>query len=119
MILAVAVPFLNEGEHLPDFLGSLAAQTRTPERLLLVDDGSTDGSHEIAAEFVAAHPWAQVLRRPVRMFRPEADPELERLRREAVARFRPLLSVFAVGVTAWLALTLVALGTVVAHALVP
>jgi hypothetical protein len=61
----------------------------------------------------------QVLRRPVRMFRPEADPELERLRREAVARFRPLLSVFAVGVAAWLALTLVALGTVVAHALVP
>lgn len=66
MILAVAVPFLNEREFLPDFLGSLAAQTRTPDRLLLVDDGSTDGSHDVAAEFAAAHPWARVLQRPPR-----------------------------------------------------
>jgi glycosyltransferase involved in cell wall biosynthesis len=66
VILAVAVPFLNERELLPDFLGSLAAQTRPPDRLLLVDDGSTDGSHEVAAEFAAEHPWARALRRPPR-----------------------------------------------------
>jgi biofilm PGA synthesis N-glycosyltransferase PgaC len=64
VILAVCVPFLNEREHLPDFLASLAAQTRLPNRLLLVDDGSTDGSHEVAAEFADAHEWAQLLRRP-------------------------------------------------------
>lgn len=73
MILAVGVPFLNEREHLPDFLASLAGQTRTPDRLLLVDDGSTDGSRDIAAEFAAAHDWAQLLRRP------ERAPERDRL----------------------------------------
>ena len=66
MIVAVAVPFLNEREHMPAFLDSLAAQTRPPDRLLLVDDGSTDGSHEPAAEFAARHEWALLLRRPPR-----------------------------------------------------
>jgi glycosyltransferase involved in cell wall biosynthesis len=73
MIVAVAVPFLNEREHLPAFLESLAAQTRPPDRALLVDDGSTDGSAELAERFAAEHPWAQALRRPPR------DPERDRL----------------------------------------
>lgn len=66
MIVAVAVPFLNEREHLPALLESLAAQTRPPDRLLLVDDGSTDGSAERAEKFAAEHAWASVLRRPPR-----------------------------------------------------
>jgi glycosyltransferase involved in cell wall biosynthesis len=66
VILAVCVPFLNEREHMPDFLASVAAQTRRPDRLLLVDDGSTDGSHEPAAEFAAEHEWARLVRRPAR-----------------------------------------------------
>jgi biofilm PGA synthesis N-glycosyltransferase PgaC len=73
MIVAVAVPFLNEAEHMPVLLESLAAQSRPPDRLLLVDDGSTDGSHEAAAEFAAAHDWARLLRRPPR------DAERDRL----------------------------------------
>ena len=66
MIVAVAVPFLNEREHIETFLDSLAGQTRLPDRLLLVDDGSTDGSHEPAARFAEEHAWARVLRRPPR-----------------------------------------------------
>jgi glycosyltransferase involved in cell wall biosynthesis len=66
VILAVCVPFLNEREYLPDFLASLAAQTLPPDRLLLVDDGSTDGSDGLAAEFAAGHEWAQLVRRPPR-----------------------------------------------------
>jgi glycosyltransferase involved in cell wall biosynthesis len=66
VILAVCVPFLNEREYLPEFLASLAAQTRQPDRLLLVDDGSTDGSHDVAAEFAGGHDWATLLRRPPR-----------------------------------------------------
>ena len=73
MILAVGVPFLNERDYLPDFLASLAAQTLLPDRLLLVDDGSTDGSHELAAEFAAGHEWAFLVRRPPR------PPERDRL----------------------------------------
>jgi hypothetical protein len=42
MRLAVIVPVLNEERHLGTFLTSIGAQTRQPERLLLVDDGSSD-----------------------------------------------------------------------------
>lgn len=60
------VSFLNEERYLPAMLASIAAQTRPPDRLLLVDDGSTDGSYAPAAEFAARHAYAEVLRRPPR-----------------------------------------------------
>ena len=66
LAIVVAVCFLDEEEHLPRLLDSLAAQTRLPARLLLVDDGSTDGSQRLATKFAEAHPWATVLRRPPR-----------------------------------------------------
>src|SRR5437867_2259049 len=62
LTLAAAVIFLNEQELLPRMLASLERQQRLPELLLLVDDGSRDGSHEIATAFAAAHPYARVLR---------------------------------------------------------
>lgn len=51
---------------LPTFLGSIEAQTRPPSRLLLVDDGSRDGSAELAEAFARGHAFATVLRRPLR-----------------------------------------------------
>jgi hypothetical protein len=66
MRILVVVPFLNEARFLPRFRGSVAAQTRLPDRLVLVDDGSTDGSFRIAAEFAARHSYATALRRPPR-----------------------------------------------------
>ena len=64
--LAVVVSFLNEERYLPTFLASVAAQTRPPDELLLVDDGSTDASAAIADQFAAEHPYARALRRPRR-----------------------------------------------------
>jgi biofilm PGA synthesis N-glycosyltransferase PgaC len=64
--LTVIVPFLDEADHLPRMLHSLAAQERRPDELVLVDDGSEDGSARIAAAFAAAHDWAHVERRPAR-----------------------------------------------------
>lgn len=63
-ILAI-VPFLDEEALLPAFLESVEAQTRRPDRLVLVDDGSTDASFEIAREFAGRHGWAAALRRGV------------------------------------------------------
>jgi poly-beta-1,6-N-acetyl-D-glucosamine synthase len=66
MHIVVISPFLNEAPHLPAFLDSLERQTRRPDLLLLVDDGSTDDSYRIAAEFADQHSWARALRRPQR-----------------------------------------------------
>lgn len=65
--LTVIVPFLNEARYLPRFLASLERQTRPPDRLVLVDDGSTDGSGALAAAFAAEHDFSRVLRRPERL----------------------------------------------------
>jgi biofilm PGA synthesis N-glycosyltransferase PgaC len=64
--IAIVVPFLNEEAHLGAVVSSIERQSRPPERLLLVDDGSDDGSGEIAARFAAEHPYARVLQRPPR-----------------------------------------------------
>jgi biofilm PGA synthesis N-glycosyltransferase PgaC len=73
MRMVLVVPFLDEEGNLPVLLASLAAQTRLPEQLLLVDDGSRDRSPELATAFAAAHPWAEVRQRPLR------DPGRDRL----------------------------------------
>jgi biofilm PGA synthesis N-glycosyltransferase PgaC len=62
--MAIVVPFLDEERHLGELLASMARQTRTPEQLLLVDDGSSDGSRALAEAFARRHPWAAVAHRP-------------------------------------------------------
>ena len=64
--IAIVVPFLNEETHLPHLLASLEAQSRLPDRLLLVDDGSRDGSTAAAEAFARRHDWATVVQRPRR-----------------------------------------------------
>jgi len=71
-VLIVVVPFFNEERFLPSLLASIAGQTRPPDRLLLVDDGSTDDSPRIASAFADEHAYAALLRRPIRP--PERDP---------------------------------------------
>ena len=66
MNICLIVPFLDEEDVLEGLLGSLAAQRRRPDELLLVDDGSSDRSPEIAEAFAAEHGWVRVLRRPRR-----------------------------------------------------
>jgi poly-beta-1,6-N-acetyl-D-glucosamine synthase len=61
--ISVVVPFLDEEAHLPRLLASLAGQSRRPDRLLLVDDGSRDGSVAAAQAFARRHEWATVLHR--------------------------------------------------------
>ncbi len=66
MRIALVVPFLDEERHLPVLLDSLAAQSRPPDEVLLVDDGSCDGSAELAERFSAEHSYARSVRRPAR-----------------------------------------------------
>lgn len=66
MTMAVVVTFRDEEGCLPAFLASLAAQTAPAESIVLVDDGSTDASARIAAEFARRHPGARLVCRPPR-----------------------------------------------------
>jgi glycosyltransferase involved in cell wall biosynthesis len=54
--IAVVIPFFNEERYLASTLASLAAQVRPPDRVILVDNASTDGSAPIAAAFVERNP---------------------------------------------------------------
>lgn len=48
-----AIPYYNEADFLPATLASLIAQTLRPFRLILIDNGSTDGSAAIARAAMA------------------------------------------------------------------
>jgi len=48
--LSVIIPARNEEHNLPVLLASLAAQAVRPREIIVVDDGSTDRTAEIAAE---------------------------------------------------------------------
>jgi biofilm PGA synthesis N-glycosyltransferase PgaC len=64
--VAIVVIFQDEQEYIGRFLHSLSNQTRTPDSVLLIDDGSTDASPEIASAFASRSSYARVLRRPPR-----------------------------------------------------
>lgn len=56
-------PCRNEEQYARRTLDSVVAQTLRPARWLIVDDGSTDGTPAVLAEYAARHPWIQVIRR--------------------------------------------------------
>lgn len=57
----VVIPYYNEAEYLGHTLDSLAKQTDAGFRLILVDNGSTDGTAHAAAAWAAAHRDIDVL----------------------------------------------------------
>ena len=61
----VVVPTYNECENLPQIVPVILAQDPRIE-LLIVDDGSPDGTGRIADDFAAADPRVHVLHRPLK-----------------------------------------------------
>ena len=51
----------NEARNLPRLAESLAAQRVTPSLWVIVDDGSTDGTWEIAASLCEQHAWVRAI----------------------------------------------------------
>jgi O-antigen biosynthesis protein len=54
--ISIVVPCFNAEDYLAQTLGSALDQRRPPDEIIVVDDGSTDGSLAIARRFEAAHP---------------------------------------------------------------
>jgi glycosyltransferase involved in cell wall biosynthesis len=62
--VSVVMPFLNVARYLGEAIDSVLAQSYPRWELLLVDDGSTDGSTAIAREYVDRHPHIRYFEHP-------------------------------------------------------
>ncbi|MDE3188111.1 MAG: glycosyltransferase [Acidobacteriota bacterium] len=52
-LVSISIPFYNSERFLAEAIDSVLAQTYAHWELLLVDDGATDGSTEIARRYAA------------------------------------------------------------------
>jgi len=52
--VSIIIPARNEAHNLPKLLGSIASQAAKPVEILVVDDGSSDDTADIARQFGAA-----------------------------------------------------------------
>lgn len=59
--VTVIVPARDEAASLPHLLAGLAAQDTLPQQVIVVDDGSSDGTGDIARTFAAEHEWLTVI----------------------------------------------------------
>jgi hypothetical protein len=62
-LVSVVIPAFNAEATLAETLRSVAAQDYRRLEILIVDDGSTDGTARIAADFCATEPRARLLRK--------------------------------------------------------
>jgi len=69
MKYVLITPAHNEERFIPKTLESVAAQTLLPERWIIVNDGSTDKTADIAANYARRFPWIQLVHRSPRLDR--------------------------------------------------
>ena len=69
MKYVLITPAHNEERFIRKTLESMAAQTLLPERWIIVNDGSTDKTGDIAADYAQRFPWIQVVHRSPRLDR--------------------------------------------------
>ena len=62
----VISPCRNEEKYMRRTMDSMVAQTLTPTLWLIVDDGSTDSTPAILAEYAKAHDWIKIVQKPDR-----------------------------------------------------
>ena len=59
-------PCRNEADFMRQTLDSVVAQSLRPAKWVIVDDGSTDATPAILAEYTARHDWIRVVPKPDR-----------------------------------------------------
>jgi glycosyltransferase involved in cell wall biosynthesis len=64
--VSICIPTYNGGPYLDETLRSVAAQTFGDYEVIIVDDGSTDDTLEIAERYAAGEPRARLVRKAVR-----------------------------------------------------
>jgi poly-beta-1,6-N-acetyl-D-glucosamine synthase len=73
----IIAPVRNEEAHLRETIESVAAQTVRPIRWIIVDDGSTDRTPQIADDAARTHDWITVVHRADRGFRRQGGGVME------------------------------------------
>ena len=71
--LLIISPVRNEARHLEAVIAAMAAQTRPPDRWVIVDDGSTDATPALLARAARSLPFIQVVRAPQAPIGDDAD----------------------------------------------
>lgn len=66
MLISVIVPFFNAERFLDDSIGSVLDQSHADMELILVDDGSTDGSVALCRKYGARDPRIRIVSQPNR-----------------------------------------------------
>lgn len=61
-MLSLIIPIYNVEAYLRECLDSVVAQTYADKEIILVDDGSTDGSSAIAQEYSEEYPFIRLIR---------------------------------------------------------
>jgi glycosyltransferase involved in cell wall biosynthesis len=79
--ISLVVPARNEADRLPRCLASVAAQTRQPDEVVVVDNGSTDATSRLAAEA-----GARVVHEPVPGIWPAAAAGYDAATGDVIAR---------------------------------
>jgi glycosyltransferase involved in cell wall biosynthesis len=64
-MLTIVVANYNHARFLPDCLAAIVAQTRAPDEVLVIDDGSTDDSLEVISSFAPRLPGFRLIRHEV------------------------------------------------------
>src|SRR5262245_48976296 len=65
MKVSLVAPVKNEADSIESLMASVAAQTRRPDEMIVVDGGSEDGTPEIVEEWLkrrSLSDWARVVR---------------------------------------------------------
>jgi glycosyltransferase involved in cell wall biosynthesis len=88
-LVSVVLPVHNAAPYLRAAIESVLAQTYRLFELVIVDDGSTDGSVAIAEEYAQAHPHVRLIRNP-------ANLGIVQARNRAFAEADPASAYFAV-----------------------
>ncbi len=60
-IISILVPIYNAVHYLPQCVASLATQSSSDKEVILVDDGSTDGSGALCDEYAARYSFVRVV----------------------------------------------------------
>ncbi|MEV6139178.1 glycosyltransferase family A protein [Nocardia sp. NPDC051990] len=84
-ILSVVVPVLNEAKLIERTLKRLVMQEAIDE-VIVVDNGSDDGTPDIVGEFAAAHPKVELIYEPTRGIPAARNAGFDKARGEFIAR---------------------------------